>query len=73
MKILLYITGAISLYIIGLLIGYFTPALNVSRPEEQLYEQYTYYRMEEDGSFTGQTTAGVNVTGCIDNAQCDNE
>ena len=73
MKVLIYLASAICLYMLGLFIGYYTPALNVSRPEEQLYEQYTYYRMEEDGSFTGQTTAGVNVTGCIDNAQCNNE
>lgn len=73
MKVLIYLASAICLYMLGLFIGYYTPALTVSRPEEQLYEQYTHFRMYEDGSFSGQTKAGVNVTGCIDNALCNNE
>ena len=73
MKLLLLITGALTLFTLGVLIGYMTPALSVEQPELGIYEKYNHIRIYEDGSFEGENRAGAQVTGCIDTALCNNE
>lgn len=73
MKQLLFITGALTLFTLGMLLGYMNPALSAEQPELGIYEKYNHIRIYEDGSFEGQNRAGAQVTGCIDTAQCNNE
>lgn len=40
-------------------------------PMEKIYEDYNSIQIFEDGSYKGKTRAGIEETGCIIKAQCN--
>ena len=57
----------------GYIAGSLTPAVVYTDTLPDLYSSYNHFRMYEDGSYTGETSAGVQITGCIEGALCDDD
>lgn len=69
MLILAFIAVAYWSYIFGTL----RPQVTYEETLPQLYSDYHTFRLEEDGSYTATTTAGMKVTGCIETAICNKQ
>ena len=53
--------------------GTFQPAVVSYNSMEEVHKSYNHLRIFEDGSYEGQTSGGLQVTGCISGGLCDNE
>ena len=73
MKTLLIVLSLASVAIWSYIIGSFNQAIVHNDSLTSIYERYNYIKMYEDGSYEAETIDGLEVTGCIDNAICDNE
>jgi len=51
--------------------GTLEPQVTYTEVLPDLYSDYLIFEMEEDGSYSAVTIAGMEVTGCIENALCN--
>lgn len=40
---------------------------------QKVYKDYNHIKIEEDGSYTGETIDGTPISGCIKNAICGSQ
>lgn len=73
MKALLVVLSLASVAIWSYIIGSLTPSVVYMDTLTPIYEKYNHIKIYEDGSYEAETIDGVSVTGCIDNALCENE
>ena len=50
--------------------GTFQPSVVSYSSMEEVHKAYNHIRIFEDGSYEGQTSGGMKVTGCITGALC---
>lgn len=73
MKALLIVLSLASVALWSYIFGSLQPQVVYMDSLTPIYERYNHIKMFEDGSYEAETIDGVAVTGCIDNALCNNE
>ena len=62
------------LIVVGLwsfIIGQLSTSIVSVNGLEDVYKSYNHIQIYEDGSYVGQTTGGLEVSGCIKGGLCD--
>lgn len=66
-----YIIITITIATMAFIVGVMIEPYSGNSVLEQAYKQYNNVRVYEDGSYSGKTIDGKNITGCIKYAPCN--
>lgn len=67
----MWILAVLAVSLWSYIIGVLTVSIQHVDPLKDTYESYNHIQIYEDGSYVGQTKGGMNVTGCIEKAICN--
>lgn len=69
----IYILGVLAVAMWAYIFGSLSVAVAQSETLPSVYREYNHIQIYEDGSYTGQTAGGLEVTGCIKGGLCNDQ